>query len=164
MGLRHFTSLLAKTQAILWNSLANLKLFRQTLPFTWITLTAQLMNLPLMGLSFVNVTEIINIKAWTRVTVPHLLSVCTSQELQLILPHFSTLSTCREPSVVGATRELGAAGKTWWHFCSFFFCSDLFGIWGVQSMQAGKGELKREMKREKKKKKNQQEETNTVIW
>lgn len=74
--------IVTKAEAVPWNSSGDLKLFRQTLPFTWVGLTAQLTNLALMGLNFVHMTEIINIKARTRVTAPHLLSVCTSQELQ----------------------------------------------------------------------------------
>lgn len=52
------------------------KSFRQTLPFTWVTLTAQLTNLCLMGLNFVHMTETINIKAQAQVTAAHLLLVC----------------------------------------------------------------------------------------
>lgn len=71
-----------KAEAVLWNSSGDLKLFGQTLLFTWVSLTAWLTNLPLMGLNFAHMTKTINIKAWTRVTAPHLLSVCTSQEPQ----------------------------------------------------------------------------------
>lgn len=53
------------------------KSFRQTLPFTWVTLTAQLTNLCLMELNFVHMTETINIKAQAQVTAAHLLSVST---------------------------------------------------------------------------------------
>lgn len=86
--------LVTKAEAAPWNPSGDLKPFRQTLPFTWVSLTAQLTDLPLMGLNFVHMTEVINIKARTRVTAPHLLLVCTSQE-PLCLPLFLTVHTWR---------------------------------------------------------------------
>lgn len=83
--------IVTKAEAVPWNSTGDLKSCRQTLPFTWVGLTAQLTSLPLMGLNFVHMTETINIKAWTRVTAPHLLSVCTSQGLQSSASPFSWL-------------------------------------------------------------------------
>lgn len=89
----------AKAETVPQSFSGDLKSFRQTLPFTWVTLTAQLMNLCLLGLNFVHMTETINIKAQAQVTTPHLLSVCTRQGL----PHSaSPFSPYKE------------SGEVWW--------------------------------------------------
>lgn len=95
-----------KAEAVPPNFSEDLKSFRQTLPFTWVSLTAQLTNLCLMGLNFVHMTETINIKAQAQVTAPHLLSACTRQGLPCSTSAFSPY----EVKCDGAVGGLSAAG------------------------------------------------------